>query len=58
MKSKARCVGAYLWPKHSEVRIQHAEVGLQSVLQKSESLKIEGMKEEMDKREKKKKKEN
>lgn len=36
-------------------RTQHAEVGLQSVLLKSESLKIEGMKEEMGGREKKKK---
>lgn len=37
-------------------RTQHAEVGLQSVLLKSESLKIEGMKEEMGRREKKERK--
>lgn len=39
-------------------RAQHTEVRLQSVLKKSESLKIEGMKEKMGKREKNKKKEN
>lgn len=45
-----RHVGMHLWP-----RTQHAEVGLQSVLLKSESLKIEGLKGEMGGREKKKK---
>lgn len=62
MKSKSRYLGAHQWPKPDTLvhtcdpSTQHAEVKLQSVLQKLEYLKIGGMKEEMGKREKKKRK--